>query len=125
MSTKKKRTTKSRSAGSEVIEGLSEFRDALEEGVPLEERFTVRTVKLDLDPHVYGPGLVRETRSILMMSQTIFARFLGVDPRTVQSWEQGLRRPSPIARRFMDEIRRNPKYWIRRIREEVRARMSG
>jgi DNA-binding transcriptional regulator YiaG len=49
------------------------------------------------------------------MSQVIFARFLGVDPNTVRSWEQGARPPSAIARRFMGEIEDDPEYWRRRI----------
>ena len=41
----------------------------------------------------------------------LFAAFLGTNPKTVQSWEQGLRTPSPMARRFMDEINRSPAHW--------------
>jgi DNA-binding transcriptional regulator YiaG len=49
------------------------------------------------------------------MSQVMFARFLGVDANTVRSWEQGTRPPSPIARRFMDEIEGDPEHWRQRI----------
>ena len=43
------------------------------------------------------------------------ARFLGVDPNTVRSWEQGTRLPSSIARRFMGEIEEDPTYWRQRV----------
>jgi DNA-binding transcriptional regulator YiaG len=50
-------------------------------------------------------------------SQTIFAQFLGVSPSAVQDWEQGLKPPHGAACRLMDEIRRDPNYWIRRLQE--------
>ncbi len=109
---------KQKSAGAKIIEGLTELRETLEEAIPIEERFTVRTVAFFPEPNQYDAETVRETREMLRMSQAVFARFLGVDERTLQSWEQGLRKPSPIARRFMDEIRHNPGYWIGRFREE-------
>jgi hypothetical protein len=34
---------------------------------------------------------------------------------TVRSWEQGLRQPSPIARRFLDEIDMAPSHFRGRI----------
>jgi hypothetical protein len=38
-----------------------------------------------------------------------------VSPMTVRSWEQGLRQPSPIARRFLDEIEMAPGHFRGRI----------
>ena len=58
---------------------------------------------------------MRRVRGLLGMSQVLFARFLGVDANTVRSWEQGTRPPSPIARRFMDEIEGDPEHWQQRI----------
>jgi DNA-binding transcriptional regulator YiaG len=46
-----------------------------------------------------------------LADKVVFARFLGVDPNTVRSWEQGTRSPSSIARRFMSEIEADPAYW--------------
>lgn len=105
--------------GAEIIEGLTELRDSLDSQAMLEECFTVRSFSLDLEPGEYDSDAVRSTRSILRMSQAVFAYFLGVGVRTVQSWEQGLREPSPVARRFMDEIRRNPAYWVERVQQGV------
>ena len=41
-----------RSVASEIIDGLTELRDTLRQEKPIEERFTVRTVELDLRPHL-------------------------------------------------------------------------
>jgi putative transcriptional regulator len=116
------RVPRQRSFGAEVIGALTELQDALRSGRPLEEFFTVRTVELDLDPRPYRAEDVRRVRDSLNLSQALFARFLGVDVKTVRSWEQGLRPPSPIARRFMDEIARSPDHWRERLRGMIREK---
>jgi putative transcriptional regulator len=114
----RQKTAKDISVESEILEALSEFTEALERG-EVGKRFTCRQIKLDLKPTPYSPELVKATRQLLRVSQTLFARFLGVSPKTVRSWEQGVNTPSPMACRFMDEIRRSPRYWIERLREAV------
>jgi hypothetical protein len=50
---KRKRSDKStakKSIGAELIEGLTEFRDVLRSGEPVERRLTVRTVKSKRKP---------------------------------------------------------------------------
>jgi putative transcriptional regulator len=93
---------------------LRELTDALRAGEPLEARFTVRTYKISPPPE-YRQDDVRRVRDLLGMSQAAFAAFLGVDPSTVRSWEQGLRPPSPLACRVMSEIEANPGYWRKRL----------
>lgn len=43
------------------------------------------------------------------LSQTTFARLLGVSVRTLQEWEQGRRQPSGPARKLLAIAYRNPK----------------
>ena len=42
------------------------------------------------------------------MSQAVFARMLNVSTKTVQSWEQGRRKPSQAALRLIQVFRQNP-----------------
>ncbi len=100
----------------DILEGLAEFSDVLEKG-EVTKRLTCRQIKLTLVSTIYSPELVKKTRRSLGISQTLFARFLGVSPKTVRSWEQGLNCPNPMACRFMDEIRQDPSYWIERLKE--------
>src|SRR5580704_1212617 len=97
----------------EILQALSEFTDALEKGEVV-ERFNCRRIKLNLVPTHYSPDLVKKTRKVLGVSQMLFARFLGVSAKTVRAWEQGVNVPHKMAGRFMDEIRKNPLYWINR-----------
>ena len=102
-------------AGAKIVGAFEEAIALMRTGEPLERHFTVRTYKVEFTPRAYGPDDVRRVRGLLGMSQVLFARFLGVDANTVRSWEQGTRPPSPIARRFMDEIEGDPEHWRRRI----------
>jgi hypothetical protein len=54
-------------------------------------------------------------RAEALKGQEVFAHLLGVSPMTIRSWEQGSRRPSPIARRFLDEIAMSPGHFRGRI----------
>jgi putative transcriptional regulator len=59
---------------------------------------------------------IKNIRKLFNLSQALFALILGVSVKTVRSWEQGLKRPSSVASRFMDEMAKNPGYWRERIR---------
>jgi putative transcriptional regulator len=103
-----------RTKGNEIVAGLRELAAALQSGAPLESRFTVRTFKIAAPPEYRGEG-VRRVRDLLGMSQAAFAAFLGAEPSTVRSWEQGLRPPSPLACRLLSEIEADPAHWRRRL----------
>jgi DNA-binding transcriptional regulator YiaG len=105
------------SVGSTIATRLRRVAAAVDAGEDITKRFTCRTVRLRLAPQPYGPKEVKLTRRKLGASQTIFAQFLGVSSSAVQDWEQGLKPPHGAACRLMDEIRRDPKYWIQRLRE--------
>jgi len=110
------------SAGAKILGGLTEFRDALKEGVKIDERFTVRTVELDLHPRSYGADDVKNIRNMLGLSQALFAKFLGVDLGTIRGWEQGKNPPSSMACRFMDEIRNSPEHWKDRLNQVIKTK---
>jgi putative transcriptional regulator len=95
---------------------LTELVNQLETGAPLDEAFNYRRVELRLEPTIYAPATVKHTRALLKASQAVFARLLGVSVNSVRAWEQGINVPSSIACRFMDEIRRDPAYWIERLK---------
>jgi putative transcriptional regulator len=105
----------------DLVEGLGGFLEDLKNDVEIGEKYTCRGIILDLVPRVYTPAEVKATRKLLRISQTLFAKFLGVSPKTVRSWEQG-KSPSDMASRFMDEIQRNPEYWRQRVAESAKTR---
>src|SRR5271157_2137360 len=80
--------------GAKIVAALERFRDTLESGVPIEQRYTVRKIRLKLTPRTFEPKEVKNVRAALGISQPVFSQFLGVDVKTVRSWEQGQRVPS-------------------------------
>jgi len=108
------KTTK-RNIGQEIIDGLTEVRNALRDGVPLQERFDVRHVEIP-EPSRYGPNQVKLTRLKLKISQPVFAELMGISPILEKAWEQGRRKPSLLARRLLDEINHDPKRWAAMLR---------
>jgi len=111
--------------GAEMVAGLSEFCDALESSSPIETRYTVRTVSLELPTKPYNADDVKRVRRTLGASQTVLAKFLGVSVKTIRSWEQGSRPVPAIAGRFLDEIVANPDVWDRRLRRSTNSEASG
>jgi DNA-binding transcriptional regulator YiaG len=118
-SARSSRVEKLSPAGSKIVSAFHEAIDAMRTGGPGDKLISVRAYKPEFACRTYGPGDVQRVRRLLGMSQVFFARFLGVDPNTVRSWEQGARPPSPIARRFMGEIEEDPEYWRRRIAQSL------
>lgn len=105
-----------------MVAGLTELRDSLRAGERLEDRFTVRTVALELKPRCYTAHAIRRLRTSLGASQAVFAQIIGVNASTVQSWEQGVRVPSAMACRFLEEIERHRTEWADKLRK---AAVSG
>jgi len=101
--------------GSRIVAALEEFAADLESGGLLESKYTVRQVRVIPKPSPYTPARVKGVRELIGVSQEVFAQLLAVSPVTVRSWEQGSRRPSPIARRFLDEIEMSPGHFRGRI----------
>ncbi len=110
---------KSPSIAEELIAGFTELADALEAGGDIGAEFNCYQMQLDLRPETCTPQRVKEVRKRLGASQAVFAKFLGVTAKSVSQWERGVSEPMPIACRFMDEIRRNPAYYITRLRESM------
>ena len=103
------------SRGDRIVKALNQFADDLESGVSMESKYTLRNVRVIPKPSPYPPARVRAVRELIGANQDVFAQLLAVSPTTVRSWEQGLRQPSPIARRFLEEIAMSPGHFRGRI----------
>ena len=106
----------------EACAGIDELLQAAEAGESLEGLCTVRTRKLELKPREYGPKEVRAVRMKLKASQALLARFMGVNTKTVSSWEQGRRKVPPMARRYLDDIVDIPVLWATRTGSGVKVK---
>ena len=100
-----------RNVAAEIVADLGRVNAALKAGIPLAEKFTVRTVRNVPAPSRYSPADVRRARRLVGVSQPVFAQLLGVSAALVRAWECGQRTPSPLARRLLDQVNANPTAW--------------
>jgi putative transcriptional regulator len=82
---------------------------AYERGAKLDLRVT----EMPAPPKPIKPGEIRRIRESLHASQAVFARFLCVSPKAVQSWEQGTRRPQNSTLRLLAIAKENPQVLLR------------
>lgn len=75
----------------------------------------IRVVFSAPQPRKYPPERVRALREAMGMSQAMFAQVIGVSRILVQSWERGVRVPSPLAARLLDTISADPAGWLERL----------
>lgn len=91
---------KRKSSGHELIESMEEAL-AIVKGEVKPARVTT-----------FKPSIALEIRKIRLatgLSRTEFARRFALDPRALQEWEQGRRRPDRAARAYLTVIARKPK----------------
>ena len=81
-----------RSLFRELMSGVETMREHRE------GRLTLRTHQVEpIELPTLEPAVVRETRGALHMSRQVFAFKLGVNPRTLERWEQGRSKPNEQA----------------------------
>jgi DNA-binding transcriptional regulator YiaG len=76
---------------------------------------TARRVVVERPPQ-YDAAKIRAIRERANVSQSVFAAALNVSPSTVQSWEQGARRPDGPSLRLLELADRQPATIFRTLR---------
>jgi putative transcriptional regulator len=72
-------------------------------------RLTLRTHQVEpIALPALEPETVRDTREALHMSRRVFAFKLGVNPRTLERWEQGRSKPNEQAAALIWLVRKYP-----------------
>ncbi len=86
------------------------LQQGLKEGIAFSKgELSLRTVEVPAEPPEIDAATLIALRELASMSQTVFARMLNVSPKTVQSWEQGNRRPSEASKRLIQIFTEHPE----------------
>jgi DNA-binding transcriptional regulator YiaG len=93
---------------------LREVHAALSSGRPIETQLTTRVVKIPT-PKKFSPKAVRELRGKMRVSQGVFAEMVGVSRELVEGWEQGVRKPQPLACRLLEQLEQDPQRFMKRL----------
>lgn len=78
---------------------------AYEQGKPV----VLRVTELPPPPRALRPQEIKAIRRSYRMSQAAFARLINVSPNTVESWEQGLRRPREATLKLLVIAQKHPE----------------
>jgi putative transcriptional regulator len=89
---------------------FNRLKDSLEEARQFTAgELTLRTFAVPGPPPIYTADEIVRIRRSLRMSQSVFARVLNTSTKTVQSWEQGLRKPTQAAQRLLEVLEKQPE----------------
>ncbi len=70
---------------------------------------SARTAKVRVEPLLkFDKAEIKTIRNSTQMTQVVFARFLGVSPKTVEAWEAGRNMPDGPARRMLSMLKQDP-----------------
>ncbi len=92
--------------GKEIVEGLNEII-TLEKGRKAARLNKDAVSILPMDE--FNTDDIKKMRHKFEMSLSVFARVLGVSPKTVEAWESGFRKPTGAHARLLQIIAHDPK----------------
>ena len=95
---------KRKSFGKRLVAGMTEGLTALKRGEPLSQTYRP---SMPRPPILTKRGVVK-IRMGFGFTQNEFSKLMMVSPKTIQSWEQGTRRPSGTALRIL-QILQSPE----------------
>lgn len=89
---------------------FNDLRAALDDALAYERgrQVHLRVSELPATPRSLSPKEIRKIRRSLRVSQRVFARILNVSANSVESWEQGVRRPQQAALKLLEIARTSP-----------------
>ena len=89
----------------EIKEGLNQAIE-YEKG-NLKAKTTIRTIR---PLEKFTSVEIKEIRTSTGLTQVLFAKYMGVSVKTVESWEAGRNHPDGAACRLLSITRQNPKF---------------
>ena len=116
-----KRTPRVASFARQMAQSLDELRSIMSKGQSptADGRLTARSAQVR-EPSAFDARKIKNIRQALDVSQAVFARLVGVSDVLVRSWERGVRRPAPVARRLLDQISNHPDQFVKLIQPHAR-----
>src|SRR5438552_1060802 len=84
-------------------------KTGLEEGIAFAQgELSLRTIEVPENPPDFSAPQIHALRRRMGLSQSLFARMVNVSTKTVQGWEQGIRKPAGTASRLLQILAAKP-----------------
>jgi len=81
-------------------------------------RISARTIKSAVTPIIaFKTEDIKRIRQRTGLSQVIFAKSIGVSPKTVEAWECGRNKPEGASRRLLEVVQNDPGF-LKRFQTE-------
>ncbi len=95
---------------------FDDLQECLQEALAHEqgEQSGLRGMELPPAPKPLRPSQIRAIRKAFNVSQAVFARIINVSTNTVESWEQGVRRPREATLKLLTIAHRHPEVLLAR-----------
>ena len=89
---------------------FNSIKSGLEEAIQHEKGLLkARTNKISISPiKTFSPEQIKMIRTREGMTQALFARFMGVSPKTIEAWEAGTNKPAGPASRMFELLEKEP-----------------
>ena len=91
---------------------FDDIKTGLEQAIEYEKgNLKAKTTVRSITPvDVFTPGEIKEIRKSTGLTQGLFAKYMGVSPKTVESWEAGRNHPEGAACRLLTLTRNDPSF---------------
>ena len=91
---------------------FDEIKTGLEQAIEYEKgNIKAKKTVMSITPvEVFTPGEIKEIRISTGMTQMLFAKYMGVSVKTVESWEAGRNHPEGAACRLLALTRNDPEF---------------
>ncbi len=98
-------------SGRKKVRAFGDLRESLQEALSYEQgkKGILRVTELPPPPKPLSPAQIRAIRRSFNVSQSVFAQIINVSPNTVESWEQGVRRPRQASLKLLSIAHKHPK----------------
>jgi putative transcriptional regulator len=96
------------------VQAFSDLKQALQDALAYEQgkKPDLRVSELPPPPKPLTPRQIRAIRQQFKVSQAAFARIINVSANTVESWEQGARRPRDASLKLLTIAQLHPEvFW--------------
>jgi putative transcriptional regulator len=102
---------KMKRAGKKKVRIFGDLKQALSEALDYEQgkKTRLRVSQLPPPPKALTAGQIRAIRQSFNVSQAGFARIINVSANTVESWEQGVRRPREATLKLLSVAEKHPE----------------
>ena len=94
---------------------FDDIKAGLEQAIQFEKgKLNARTVTLSILPvDSFTPEEIKSIRKSTGLTQVMFARYIGVSPKTVEAWEAGRNHPEGAACRLLSMTQNDPSFPVK------------